>query len=234
VRVKVMTYNIWDGGRGRLPLLEAVIRSEAPDVVALQEVTDRRAAEGLAARLGMQYVHGDANSRFGVAWLSRRPVSYAENHRLPELAKTLLEIRVGELRLFATHLVHGRDRASERARVREVEAILEVLARVDGPHLVAGDLNAVHPDEDVGEPPPEEELEYVSRQPIERLLDAGYGDAFRDLHAAETPWTYLTWHPWARLDHVLVKGVEVVAAAVVTAAPAADASDHFAFVAAVA
>ena len=128
--MRVLTYNIWNGGRGRLPLIEQVIRSQAPDVVALQEVTDRRAAAGLAGRLGMEYVHGDANSAFGVAWLSRRPVDYAENHRLPELAKTLLRIDVSGFALFATHLVHGRDRASERVRVREVETILEVLDRV--------------------------------------------------------------------------------------------------------
>jgi exodeoxyribonuclease III len=225
--MKVMTYNIWNGGRGRLHLIEAVVRDAAPDVLALQEVRDRGGAEGLAARLGMQYVHGDANSEFGVAWLTRRPVAHAENHRLPELAKTLLEIEVDGLRLFATHLVHGRDRSSERARLREVETILGVLARVDEAHVLVGDLNAVHPDDEVGRPPDEERLEHVSRAPVARLLDAGYADAFRALHPGEPGWTYLTWHPWARLDHVLVKGVGALESAVVTAAPAAEASDHF-------
>src|SRR4051812_34808782 len=226
-----MTYNIWDSGLGRLPLIERVIRAEGPDVVALQEVTERVAAEGLAARLGMQYVHGDANSAFGVAWLSRRTVASAENHRLPELAKTLLAIEVAGVRLFATHLVHGRDVGSERVRLREVEAILGVLARVGGPHVLVGDLNAVHPDDAVGEPPPQERLEHVAREPVRRLLEAGYVDAFRVAHPDERGWTYLAQHPWGRLDHVLVNGIDVRASHVVAAAPARQASDHLAVVA---
>jgi len=221
-----MTYNIWDGGLGRLPLLEHVIRSAAPDLVALQEVTDRGAAEGLAARLGMHFVFGQANSEWGLAWLSRRPVARAENHRLPELAKSLLEVQVDGMRFFATHLVHGRDRASERIRVREVETILGVLEQVDTPHALVGDLNSVHPHDDVGPPPPEEPVEHVSREPVARLLEAGYIDAFRALHPEEPAWTYKAAHPWARLDHVLVKGPTVREAVVVTSAPAAEASDH--------
>jgi exodeoxyribonuclease III len=227
--VRVMTYNIWDGGLGRLPLIEEVVRAQAPDAVALQEVTDRAAAEGLAARLGMHYVHGDANSQFDVAWLSRRPADRAENHRLPELAKTLLEIRLGDVRLFATHLVHGRNVAADRTRLREIDTIAEVLARVDGPHVLVGDLNAVHPADGLGEP--DEPVAYVSRKPVARLLEAGYVDAFRTVHPAERGWTYTARQPWARLDHVLVSGLEVRACDVVTTAPAAGASDHFSVVA---
>ena len=128
---------------------------------------------------------------------------------------------------FATHLVHGRDRASERARVREVGAILDVLGRVDGPHVLVGDLNAVHPDDDVGAPPPEEGVEHVSREPLRLLLQAGYVDAFRALHPSDRGWTYLANHPWARLDHVLANGIEPSTAAVVKAASAGEASDHF-------
>ena len=224
-----MTYNIWDGGRGRLSLGEAGVREQGPDVVALQEVTDRAAAEALAARLGMHYVHGDANSRFDVAWLTRRPVDRAENHRLPELAKTLLEIELDGVRLYATHLVHGRNVAAGRARLREVDTIGEVLARGDGSHVLVGDLNAVHPDDELGEP--DEPLEHVSREPVARLLEAGYVDAFRSERADEHGWTYTTSQPWARLDHVLVRGVAVRACDVVTAAPAREASDHFPVVA---
>ena len=222
-----MTYNIWDGGRERLPLIESVIRSQAPDVLALLEVNDRTAAEGLAARLGMEYVHGEANSEWAVAWLSALPIERAENHRLPELAKTLVEIERGGLRLFATHLVHGRDEASEEVRVHEVDAILGVLAQVSEPHVLVGDLNAVHPDDEVGEPPPEERLEHVARRPLARLLDAGYVDAFRTSHPHERGWTYLTWHPFARLDYVLAKGLDVRECAVVTSVPVREASDHF-------
>jgi endonuclease/exonuclease/phosphatase family metal-dependent hydrolase len=226
--VRILTYNIWDGGIGRLPLIEAVIRSQSPDVVALQEVTDRAAAEGLAARLGMRAVHGDANSRWAIAWLTSQPVKRAENYRLPELAKTLLEVEVQGVRLFATHLVHGRNHAADAARTREVEVILDVLAHVSGPHVLVGDLNAVHPEDEVGMPPAEERLEHVSRRPLERLLEAGYVDCFRTLNPTERGWTYLAAHPWARLDYVLTKGVDALECRVVADAPAVDASDHLA------
>lgn len=226
--MRVMTYNIWDGGLGRLRLIEAVIRSQSPDVVALQEVSDRGAAEGLAARLGMRYVHGDGNSRWGVAWLTSLPVKRAENHRLPELAKTLLEVEVQGLRLFATHLVHGRNDAADAARTREVGVILDVLTRVSGSHVLVGDLNAVHPQDEIGSPPADERLELVSRRPLELLLDAGYVDCFRVLHPDERGWTYLSSHPWARFDYVLAKGVGGIECTVVGSPAAADASDHLA------
>jgi endonuclease/exonuclease/phosphatase family metal-dependent hydrolase len=89
----------------------------------------------------MDVVYGEANSEFAVAWLSRVPVARAENHRLPQLEKTLLEIEVHGRRLSTTHLSAGRTRADEPRRVAEVEAIL--------PHagdVLVGDFNAVHPD----------------------------------------------------------------------------------------
>lgn len=229
--MRILTYNIWNGGLGRLPLIEAVIRSRSPDVVALQEVTDRVAAEGLAGRLGMRYVHGEANSRWAVAWLTSLPMKRAENHRLPELAKTLLEVEVQGVRLFTTHLVHGRNHAADSARTREVGVIMEVLAQVSGPHVLVGDLNAVHPQDEIGSPPADEQVELVSRRPLELLLDAGYVDCFRVLHPDEHGWTYLSSHPWARLDYVLAKGVGANECVVVTDPPAVDASDHLALAA---
>src|SRR5438876_10318196 len=118
---KVLTYNICEGGAGRLPAIASVIRphpgAAAPDAVALLEANDRAGAEVLARNLDMHIAFGEANSPFHIAWLSRRPVLRWHNHRLPALAKTLLEIEVGwdgtegsegaegaALHLFATHL----------------------------------------------------------------------------------------------------------------------------------
>jgi len=48
-----------------------------------------------------------------VVWLSRLPVIRAENHRLPVLAKTLVEIEILwdgiPVALFATHLKAGQN-----------------------------------------------------------------------------------------------------------------------------
>jgi len=193
--------------------------------VALQEASDRAAVEALSAALDMRLVYGEANNAFAVAWLSRLPVERSENHRLPVLEKTLLEVEVDGRRLFATHLSAGRRKADEPHRVAEVEA---VLARIGDGDLLAGDFNAVHPNDEIGTPPPEEQAptEYVSRRPIELVLEAGFVDCYRELHRSSRGWTYLAWHPWARLDYLFARGIAHSCEVVGTSA-----SDHFALVA---
>lgn len=219
-----MTWNIWDGGEGRLDAIERVLREQDADVVALQEANDRSAVEALATRLEMEFVYGEANSAYAVAWLSRLPVVRAENHRLPVLDKTLLEIEVDGLSLGTTHLSAGRTLADEPHRIEETEAVLaEIGGRAD---LLVGDFNAVHPKDAIGTPPPEEELGHVSRRPIQLALEAGFTDCYRELHHGDRGWTYLAWHPWARLDYVFARLLPRSCEVVET-----DASDHFAVVA---
>jgi exodeoxyribonuclease III len=226
--VKLVTWNIWDGGEGRLDAIERVLREQNADVVALQEANDRGAVEMLAARLGMNLVYGEANSAYAVAWLSRSPVARSRNHRLPVLDKTLLEVEIEGACLFATHLSAGRKVVDEPHRIDETEAVLgETDPRA---HVLVGDFNAAHPDDAIGTPPPEEHLDHVSRRPIELVLEAGFVDCYRELHPRECGWTYLSWHLWARLDYVFasrrlaVQRCELVPGA-------GDASDHLPVVA---
>ena len=215
-----------------MPAIERVIRGERADVVALLEATDPQAVAGLADRLGLQLVCGEANSAFAVAWLSALPIRAATNHRLPILEKTLRELDLGDLRLFATHLRAGRTERDAELRTREAEAILETIGDADC--LLVGDMNAVNPGDEIGIPPPEEALEFVARKPIELLLDAGFVDCYRRHHPGERGWTYLTWHPWARLDLVLARGElggYVSSCDVVGGEDARRASDHFPVVA---
>jgi exodeoxyribonuclease III len=206
-----------------VPEIERVLRALDADAVALQEANDRSVVETLGDALGMHVFWGAANSPYAVAWLSRDPAS-ADNHRLPVLDKTLLELDLGSLRLFATHLSAGRTLADEPHRVDEMEAVLE---RAHGADVLVGDFNAVHPQDAIGEPPPEEALEHVSRRPIGLALEAGFTDCHRALDD-EPDWTYLTWHPWARLDYVFARR-PANACRVVT--EAGGASDHFPVVA---
>jgi endonuclease/exonuclease/phosphatase family metal-dependent hydrolase len=217
-----MTWNIWNGGGDRLDAIERVLRDQDADVVALQEANDRCAVEALAGRLGMELVHGEANSPFAVAWLSRMPVERAQNHRLPVLEKTLVEIEVAGLLLFATHLSAGRTKEHEPRRIAETEAILDAARGAD---VLVGDFNAVHPDDEIGEPPPEEPLEHVSRRPVELVLETGFTDCYRSLHD-DAGWTYLSWRPWARIDFVFARRSARACEVVET-----DASDHLPVVA---
>jgi exodeoxyribonuclease III len=222
--LRLVTWNIWNGGEDRLEAIERVLREQDADVVALEEANDRNAVERLASSLQMQAVYGEANSKYAVAWLSRLPIVRSANHRLPVLEKTLLEVEVAGRRLFATHLSAGRTLADEPRRIAEAEAIVAQLGT--GGDVLVGDFNAVHPRDEIGSPPPEEELEHVSRRPLGLLLEAGFLDSFRELHPDDPGWTYVAWQPWARLDYVLTRerprSCEFVES---------GASDHFALVA---
>ena len=103
-------------------------------------------------------------------------------------------------------------------------AVLDATTEAD---VLVGDFNAVHPEDEVGSPPPEEGLEHVSREPIAMALAAGFTDCFRALHR-QTSWTYQSWRPWARLDYVFSRSAPT-ACRIVT--EAGGASDHFPVVA---
>ncbi len=150
--LKVLSYNIWGGGEDRLPTIAAVVRGQRPDAVALLEATSRANAETLARELQMALTFGEANNAVHVAWLSRLPIRRWVNHRLPILAKTLLEIEVAwegaPVRLFAAHLASRHD---AHPPAEETPAILDVLRPLaDQPHLLVGDLNALRPGDPVG------------------------------------------------------------------------------------
>jgi endonuclease/exonuclease/phosphatase family metal-dependent hydrolase len=69
--LKVLSYNIRDGGDHRLVDIAQIIRDQRPDAVALLEANSRAKAETLAADLEMHIAFGEANSKHHIAWLSR-------------------------------------------------------------------------------------------------------------------------------------------------------------------
>jgi endonuclease/exonuclease/phosphatase family metal-dependent hydrolase len=247
VPLRVLTYNIWNGGEDRLPLLRDVIASQAPDLVALEEANDRAGAEWLAQALGTHLTYGEANSAFSIAWLSRVPIVRAENHRHQVLRKTLLEIEVEwegtPLRLFAAHLDATRAAEGEARRVDEMRVILDALRGCgETPHLLVGDFNTLGPD---GVPPPldglseegrerAQKIHTVPRLAIPLLLDAGYTDCFRAMQPNAPGYTFKAWEPVARLDFVFaspklagrLRGCDVVKGATTMLA-----SDHLPIVA---
>jgi endonuclease/exonuclease/phosphatase family metal-dependent hydrolase len=239
--VRVLSYNILKGGEDRLPLIRDVIRAQEPDVVALQEANDRGNLEALAHELGMQYVYGEANAKYSVAWLSRLPIVRSANHRHPDFRKTALEVVVewggAPLRLFNVHLKAKID--GEEQRVREVAALLEIVGdAARQPHLVVGDFNALAPG-DTYRPEGSVSQETAVWAPIAYgaprlalppILAAGYVDCYRSLHRDHTGYTCRTEGPSVRIDYCFappgmierLRGCDVV-----DGAGAIPASDHF-------
>ena len=238
----VLSYNIWAGGEGRLDRLAHVITSERPHVAALIEVTPE-SAHKLGEALGASVVVGEGNADYHVAWLSRLPVRRWENHRLPELAKTLLEVEVvsrGEpIRLFAAHLASSHEEHAY-PRAGELHAILDVLGKAAGdPHLLVGDLNALQPDDTVGTPlpgvvPRGDAASGALRLVLRPLAELGYTDCYRACHPGEPGFTYPADCPWLRLDYVFaapLMAARLTSCQVVADDIAAHASDHLAVVA---
>jgi len=211
--LRVMTYNILEGGGERMPYIRDVIRGQSPDAVAIQEANDRDLIESLARELEMRLVYGEANSIFHMAWLTTLPIRRSANHRLPELRKTLLEVEVeweGQpLRLYNLHLKANPE--DERERLKEIQAVLPVIGPASAePRLFVGDFNSIGPSDryisDIQFPDDDvafaERAYSLPRLVIPAILAAGYVDVYRALHPDGSGYTTKTPTPVARLDYI--------------------------------
>ncbi len=226
--MRLVTFNIRHGAPGRGNEVDPARLAEAcaslrPDVLALQEV-DRHNPRSCGADLtavaaeatGMDSVFGPTLTRdggqYGNALLVRGSIHDVALLRLPRGLRAwerreprgaiVASVSVGADRLSvaATHLSTRR-----RESGRQLEAVLDALARRPGPRALLGDLN---------------------RRPGE-LAAAG---ARGGLVVAGGPATFPAWRPILRIDHVAVEGVDITGVEVVPTAI----SDHRALVVTVA
>jgi endonuclease/exonuclease/phosphatase family metal-dependent hydrolase len=167
--LRVLTYNIHHGegvdGKFDLRRIAAVIKSAAPDLVALQEVDQGTArASGvdqpaeLARLTGMEVVFGRnidfQGGSYGTAVLSRLPVKAHSSVKLQSFYEGTEEhpeqrgvqiVEIGEpgeagLVFLCTHLDY---RLDERERMASAETINDLAAKYGERHMIlAGDLNA--------------------------------------------------------------------------------------------
>jgi exodeoxyribonuclease-3 len=239
VILRVLSYNIRYGGVGRESALAGVIGEAAPDLVILQEATRPQVVERLAAELGMAQWGARPGSSLG--FLARRPLVHAEWHKPRVSRHAFLEVVVaqGGWRLFGVHLSAVHAAWTERRRVYELRALLSAIREHQkGPHALLGDFNTLAPGEllDISKLPRRlRPFVWVSGgrvrwRTIQTVLDAGYVDAFRELHADVVGSTFPTRAPHLRLDYLFVPrgwigGVR--SCSVVATLPAKNASDHF-------
>ena len=236
---RLLTYNIKNGGRGRVDALSAVITSCTPDVVLLQEATDAHVVNALASRLG--FTDFRTFRKQSLAFMSRSPVDSATwiRPRLSRHAFIEISLRTPRVRLFGVHLSAVLSALTERRRVFELRALLRSIARHQhGFHLLAGDFNTVAPGDafDARRLPLRlKPFVWMSGRrirwrTIQHIRDAGYVDAFRLKHPDDPGLTLPTSVPHVRLDYVFVPAQDaqrILACQVVTHARAAEASDHF-------
>jgi endonuclease/exonuclease/phosphatase family metal-dependent hydrolase len=166
--LKVMSYNIHHAnppsvpGKIDLDAIAKAISDQNPDLVALQEVdvnTDRSGkineASMLALKLGMKGLFfakaiDHEGGDYGVAILSKYPISESQIHRLPTQEGTKGEPRVlatvqvnlpggKKIRFGSTHLDAQK---SDTNRLLQVTEINKIAAQERLPFIIAGDLNA--------------------------------------------------------------------------------------------
>jgi len=165
-RLTVMTFNIAHGNPPSKPgsiepqAAAKTINDLKPDLVALQEIdvntkrsgTDLNEAEFIAAKTGMHFYFAKAidfqGGGYGVAILSKFPLSNPRIYRLPTVERTHGEPRILAVAEISTE---GHDSISfacthldirDTNRLEQAKAIVNILKSNPHPVILAGDLNA--------------------------------------------------------------------------------------------
>ena len=211
--LKLLSYNIRFGGVGREDQLAATIREADPDLVVLQEATDPQVVERLARATGMNI--WAARPGHSLGFISRQEVSSYQWHPLPGGKRSFLEVVPAgdEVRIFGVHLRAIHSHWTERRRVRQLRALLEIIKQHQhGFHVLVGDFNTLAPGEllDMRLLPfrlrPLVWLSggYIRWETIQIMLDAGYVDGYRTIHPLDKGFTFPTWNPHLRLDYIFL------------------------------
>jgi exodeoxyribonuclease III len=239
VNLRVLSYNIRFGGRGREHRIAEVVRAVAPDLVVFQEATDPVVVARLAQATGMT-IRASLEGH-SVGFISRIEVARHEWHYPPGARHGVLEVELaGGARVFGLHLKARFSKWSEARRVREIGALLDsIKEHQEGFHLLCGDFNALAPGAELDTshfPLWIKAMVWASgrdikRDTVRRLTGAGYVDGFRALNPEDKGYTFPVWNPHVRLDYFFLPerhAARLTTCEVVTSPPeAAHASDHF-------
>jgi endonuclease/exonuclease/phosphatase family metal-dependent hydrolase len=249
VSVRLLTYNIREGGIGRAEQIAEVIRAASPDVVALQEASHPAVIERIATLAGFPY--SGARAAHSTGFLSRVPVLAHEWRHPPRTRHALLEVSFGDglPRLFVLHLRAWFSKWSEQRRARELRGLLDGIRdqlereqHAFAFHVLAGDFNALAPGERFDSTPMPAWIRGmvwlsgrdIARSTIEMMRADGYADAWRTVHPdaeREPGYTFPVWNPHVRLDYVFTPAIYAprVRACEVRREPdvVRTASDHF-------
>ncbi len=250
--MRLLTYNILEGGVGRTDALCKVIYQAQADLVALQEVCDEAFFYNLARNLDYPYfVLGRGNQGFHVGLLSRYPIigstirSGSEVFR-HALIEAQLKTPCGPLAALVAHLHPYYDSVAEDKRLVEVQNILNYMRPYsDGLSLVAGDFNAVEPEVDLNlhhwpihcRELIEAQGGDMRRDTVSAITKAGYQDCFRYLHPlnkqvpenSQGGYTMHAANPNTRLDYIFASSMlasHLQSCEVFVPAEAPYASDH--------
>jgi exodeoxyribonuclease-3 len=250
--MRVMTYNILEGGKGRLDKIASVVRDQDPDILAVQEANGfdnvgNRRIQIFSDMIGMEYFslatgnhNSRRNGRYHVATFSKHPLQPVpiEGSFHHAALHTRVLFAGSDVDVINAHL----DPHFNESRVREMNRMLRSLEGCD-PAMITGDLNSLSSHDDYSREVSRftEYLKknFVSKGKVQtgilrRAYDAGFVDAAVALDAQErtmpTPLSKYQDGLSFRVDYVLVSSGlsdKLARASVVSGEEADTASDHY-------
>src|SRR5581483_6087887 len=152
--MRLLSYNILDGGEGRADPLAEIIEAQKPDIVALVEADVPAVVERIAKRLRMDFVIAEGKGHSN-ALLSRWPIQQSNNHAAlnDKLSRACMEATVldpsgMEWPIGVIHLPAGATAPEESARLKQLDLMLPLFEKhrhANRPHLLCGDFNSNAP-----------------------------------------------------------------------------------------
>ena len=247
--MRIVSYNILDGGEGRADPLAEVILAQKPDLVALVEAGNLDVLERIGKRLDMDYIQAEGAGEHAVALYSRWPIVQSINHGVVRgTPRCLLEVLVRrpdgpEWTIGVTHLHPRASEPDEAEREQELGSLLDIFKPHRDrkqPHILCGDLNANSPiqqiDPDKVKARTREAWEanggQIPRRVIQRLLDEGYLDSLHAVRGEEAGrmYSFTTQETGQRIDYIFTWGIDrakLTAAWIEQDRLAKYASDHY-------
>jgi endonuclease/exonuclease/phosphatase family metal-dependent hydrolase len=235
----VLTWNVQGRVRG-VPEQAAALAARACDVVALQEVraTALEVWEAALAMLGYPHVlatlpaggpQRPPERRLGVLIAAREPLEPAPTAEVPWPERYLAARTTLGGEVVEVHNLHAPiSSKAGQVKVLTLEAVHAGLApAADVPRILVGDLNTPQYESREGEvrsfartrtgrirPSHGERHDRAEMLLVTGLREHGYIDAFRALHGyarRDRSWVYPHRKGGYRLDHIITRGLDVVA-----------------------
>lgn len=216
--LRVMTYNILNGGERRESYISEVIETAQPDLVILQEVYTEEFLKALSALLGMNYFMGNGNKARKVALLSKLPVrSFKSYHPIFPVWRNFIDAEIEyepakTIRILGVHPIANLGIIFEIWRWWEAIHITRHARHYRNTLcLIAGDFNAIAPAEAVNVETLPSWLKWILYMQGNRVyhfsiatfLSADFTDCFRALNSEEG-FTLPPPRPNSRLDYIFV------------------------------
>ena len=202
--MKIASWNV-NSLKVRLPQVLTWLDTRAPDVLALQEtklLDENFPAEALASA-GYQTVFSGQKTYNGVALLARRAITdvTTDPPGLEDAQRRILAATVDGLRIVNLYVVNGEAVGSEKYAykldwLRRVHVWLADELANHPRMIVLGDFNIAPEDRDVHDPEAwrgEVLCSAPEREALQRILDLGFGDCFRQMPQEENRFSWFDY-----------------------------------------